>query len=459
MPYKYKRICPVCYRPEVSHLAHHLKIVHGLDAAQRKPYLRSALISSDYMPSPIKSMNQHPYVRPSSEPPRHVRIQQKHTKAAPSVKRTNKEIEVMTCEPYPGFRFRHTFSLMVCGPSQSGKSQLVKGILERNLIDYGTGSKQRKIWWFYGQYQSMFKDMKKRLGEEICFHEGLPPLSEDLSELNPRFNNICVLDDLMDLATDSPIVSKLFTQGRHRNASVILLNQNCFPKGKQNTSISRNAQYLALFRSPADRRQVGMVADRIFDKCKPSFMQIYNDVTSKPYSYVLIDNKPDTPDHKQVIVDVLGECKTYPNLQGKKPVETSQAMSISAEICPNLQGNTLTQRQTTRVTRNKDILRNDDPDGPLVITLSPGEWCQVAERFRTCQNYANIPGHEGQVWRVYQLTDYLGSGHLNTYPLILRDPQGNTKLYVAPKTEVYKLCYHLRGLLYYRPKANALYKG
>jgi hypothetical protein len=49
-------------------------------------------------------------------------------------------------------------------------------------------------------------------------------------------------------ATDSPVVSRLFTQGRHRNASVILLLQNMFPKGK-----------FALFRSPSDRKQIGIV--------------------------------------------------------------------------------------------------------------------------------------------------------------------------------------------------------
>ena len=35
----------------------------------------------------------------------------------------------------------------------------------------------------------------------------------DLSNIDPKFNNIIVLDDLMDLALDSPIISKLFTQG------------------------------------------------------------------------------------------------------------------------------------------------------------------------------------------------------------------------------------------------------
>ena len=111
------------------------------------------------------------------------------------------------------------------------------------------------------------------------------------------------------------IISKLFTQGRHRNASVILFLQIAFPKGKYNTSISRNSQYMAFFRYPADRRQIGIVADRIFDKNKPAFMEIYNNITSKPYSYVIVDNKANTPSRRQVIADVFGNCVSY-NITG-----------------------------------------------------------------------------------------------------------------------------------------------
>ena len=114
----------------------------------------------------------------------------------------------------------------------------------------------------------MFKDLKRSLGHDIYFREGVPTIKLNLSDIDPKYNNIIVLDDLMDLTVDSQIISKLFTQGRHRYASVILLLQNAFPKGKHNTSISRNAQYITLFRSPADRRQIGIMAERIFDKQK-----------------------------------------------------------------------------------------------------------------------------------------------------------------------------------------------
>ena len=112
-------------------------------------------------------------------------------------------------------------------------------------------------------------------------------------------------------ATDSPVVSRLFTQGRHRNASVILLLQNMFPKGKYNTDISRNAQYLALFRSPSDRKQIGFIAERMFDKNRVHFMNAYCKETEKPYGYLLVDNKPGTPPDNQILADLFGKCYAY----------------------------------------------------------------------------------------------------------------------------------------------------
>ena len=103
--------------------------------------------------------------------------------------------------------------------------------------------KSIRIFWYYNQWQECYEKLKKSLGKSIRFESGVPKLSEDLCEISARYNNIIILDDLIAEATDSPVVSRLFTQDRHRNASVILLLQNVFPKGKYNTDISRNAQY------------------------------------------------------------------------------------------------------------------------------------------------------------------------------------------------------------------------
>ena len=168
-------------------------------------------------------------------------------------------------KPCPEFNFRHKFSLLVVSPTKSGKTYFVQQILENNRIVYEE-QKIIRIFWYYNQWQECYEKLKKSLGKSIRFQRGVPELSEDLCEINPRYNNIIILDDLMAEAADSPVVSRLFTQGRQRNASVILLLQNMFSKGKYNTDISRNAQYLALFRSPSDRKQIGIIGERMFDK-------------------------------------------------------------------------------------------------------------------------------------------------------------------------------------------------
>ena len=65
------------------------------------------------------------------------------------------------------------------------------------------------------------------------------------------------------------MVSRLFTQGRHRNASVIL------SKGRYNTDISQNVQYLALL----ELKQAGIIEERLLDKNRAHFMNAYNKET------------------------------------------------------------------------------------------------------------------------------------------------------------------------------------
>ena len=119
--------------------------------------------------------------------------------------------------------------MLVVGPSQCGKIHFVEKILTENCIHY-PNKKTKHIYWFYNQWQPRYSSLQSASDVEMQFTQGLPDLSEDLHEINPKFNNILVFDGLMAQAADSPVLSTLFTQGRHRNASVILLLQTCFPK-------------------------------------------------------------------------------------------------------------------------------------------------------------------------------------------------------------------------------------
>ena len=140
---------------------------------------------------------------------------------SPPVKRpktTGRTTTTLATKPCPEFNFRHKFSLLVVGPTQSRKTYFVQQILKYNRIVYEE-QKSIRIFWYYNQWQKCYEDLKTSLAKSIRFERGVPELSENLCEINSRYNNIIILDDLMAEATDSPVVSRLLTQGRHRNAT------------------------------------------------------------------------------------------------------------------------------------------------------------------------------------------------------------------------------------------------
>ena len=112
---------------------------------------------------------------------------------------------------YPDFKFNHMFSMLVVGPSQCGKTYFVEKVFTENCIQF-PDNKPQQIIWLYNQWQKRYEQLQRRLGDRIVFEQGIPELSEDLSEISLSRHRIFVFDDLMAQATDSPVLSKLFTQ-------------------------------------------------------------------------------------------------------------------------------------------------------------------------------------------------------------------------------------------------------
>ena len=248
MSFKQGRNCPICFKENLLYLSDHLRQVHQLSDAEKKNWLKSATYSTTkstslpYMPPyPFWGIPQYPMeMNPqfTQQPSQPQSTKPKSQKVA--------KIETSQCletKSYPDFKLNHMFSMLVVGSSQCGKTHFVEQLLTKNCVKYPS-KKPKRIYWFYNQWQPRYASLKSTLDDEIQFTQGLPELSEDLHKINPKFNNLLVFDDLMSQATDSPVLSKLFTEGRHRKASVILLLQNMFPKGKFNTDISGNAQYM-----------------------------------------------------------------------------------------------------------------------------------------------------------------------------------------------------------------------
>ena len=133
MPYKYKRLCPICQRPNVINMSSHLAMVHELSATERSPYLKRAVLC----PS-------EPITRPTLAKHKKHRIYPKQSRNSSTQHKTHgrNTNHSISSEAYEDFRFGHKFSLMVVGPSMSGKSFFVKQMLERDHIEYDDPRKQ-----------------------------------------------------------------------------------------------------------------------------------------------------------------------------------------------------------------------------------------------------------------------------------------------------------------------------
>ena len=51
MPYKFRRVCPLCYRQDLLYLADHLRQVHKLSCEERQALLKAAIFSHEVTPS------------------------------------------------------------------------------------------------------------------------------------------------------------------------------------------------------------------------------------------------------------------------------------------------------------------------------------------------------------------------------------------------------------------------
>jgi hypothetical protein len=101
----------------------------------------------------------------------------------------------------------------------------------------------------------------------------------------------------MSEASDSKTLVRLFTKGsHHQNLTVIYLVQNLFDQGKSSRTVSLNSHYIIIFRNKRDATQFRRLAQQLLPGNSNWLMEAFDDATSCPYGYLLIDNHPRTLD-------------------------------------------------------------------------------------------------------------------------------------------------------------------
>jgi hypothetical protein len=141
-------------------------------------------------------------------------------------------------------------------------------------------------------------------------HRKFPENIDNADYLDVSQRNLIVLDDLMAQSGKDRRIADLFTKGsHHRNLSIIY---NIFHQGKEMRNINLNAHYIVLFKSPRDKQQIYMLARQINPGKVQEFMRSYEEATSRPHGYLMLDLKPTTDDQQRLKTNVLpGEIAKF----------------------------------------------------------------------------------------------------------------------------------------------------
>ncbi|GFT12391.1 uncharacterized protein TNCV_4725361 [Trichonephila clavipes] len=156
---------------------------------------------------------------------------------------------------------QHPSSMLISGPSNSGKTYFVKKLLDYEMFK----PTPSKIIWCYGAYQTLFDEISN-----VEFIDGLP---SDLSQIS---NALIIIDDLMSELGGDKKLSNLFT------------------KGAEFRTISLNASYMCCFKNVRDKMQMASLAKQMYPSQTKYFQESFKDATSVAYGYLFIDLRPET---------------------------------------------------------------------------------------------------------------------------------------------------------------------
>ena len=198
--------------------------------------------------------------------------------------------------------------MLVSGPTNSGKTFWVSRLLSNEGM---FTEKVKSVLYCYGVWQKMYNEIKSNSFCPIEFVEGIPSRDKVDSYYDGDFH-VIILDDLMEKIVKSQDMQELFSKYcHHMNMSAVFISQNIFQAGPHTRTISLNCHIIVLFANKRDESQVKIVGRQFFPQLWRKFLNAYNDATSKPFGYLLIDCTPQHPRQLQLRTGIFPSETSY----------------------------------------------------------------------------------------------------------------------------------------------------
>ena len=181
-------------------------------------------------------------------------------------------------------------TVIVSGPTGSGKTSVVKEIIHRLPEVFDRPPTQ--VTYCYSIYQPLFEELRQQAPLPLEFvHE----LSDNL-KLQPR--TLLILDDLQH---SSKLIADYFTKhSHHLDCDVLYITQNIFLQNDSHRTCNLNTHALCLFKNPRNSQQVSYLARQI-SPANPKFvLDAYRQATKRPHGYLFLNLQQSTPDHLRI---------------------------------------------------------------------------------------------------------------------------------------------------------------
>jgi len=172
--------------------------------------------------------------------------------------------------------------ILIVGSSGSGKTQTLM-----NIIKIFNNTFMNIVICTKNADEPLYNWLKTKIKiDQLQIFEGIENIP-DLDSFNKKENNLIVFDDL--ILDDLKKISGYFIRARKLNISCIFISQSYYSQNKDFKIIRRNINYL-IIKKVSSVKELNLISrEYSISLDKNQFIKLYDDITSKFESFLMID--------------------------------------------------------------------------------------------------------------------------------------------------------------------------